>query len=125
MAPHAALGALATCDLLLFTSLPGEGFGLPLLEAMQLGVPAVASRLPGVEFMTGGEGAPMVEAGDAGAFAGTAAELLRSPAAWREQRRRGIAAAARFAPERVGREVEAALEWAAAAAAAGSGGTVP
>lgn len=110
--PRVALAALAECDLLLFTSLAGEGFGLPLLEAMQLGVPAVASRLPAVEFMAGDGGARLVEAGDAAAFARAAAELLASPADWREQRRRGVAAAKRFAPARVALEVEAALLWA-------------
>lgn len=116
VAPDAALRALAGCDLLLFTSLPGEGFGLPLLEAMQLGVPAVASRLPGVEFMSGGDGALLVEPGDAGAFRRAAMSLLGSPPAWREQRRRGIAAAQRFAPARVAGELEQALAWAAGAA---------
>lgn len=120
--PRAALAALAGCDLLLFTSMPGEGLGLPLLEAMQLGVPAVASRLPGVEFLASGgagDGARLVAAGDTGAFARSAAELLASPAVWREQRRRGIAAAARFEPARVALEVEAAVSWAASVASEG------
>lgn len=115
VAPGAALRALAACDLLLFPSLPGEGFGLPLLEAMQLGVPAVASRIPGVEFMSGGDGALLVEPGDAGAFTRSAASLLGSPPAWRAQRRRGIAAAKRFAPASVALELEQALAWAATA----------
>lgn len=120
VAPRTALAALAGCDLLLFTSLPGEGFGLPLLEAMQLGVPTVASRLPGVEFMTAGRGASLVEPGDVEGFVRAAVELLASPAEWRAQRRRGFAAARRFAPERVAREVEAALVWAAREAASPS-----
>lgn len=118
VAPRVALRALAGCDLLLFTSGPGEGLGLPLLEAMQLGVPAVASRLPGVEFLAGDGGARLVEAGDAAAFARAAAALLAAPAVWRQQRRRGLAAAARFAPAGVAREVEAAIFWAATAATA-------
>ncbi|MEO7795664.1 MAG: glycosyltransferase [Thermoanaerobaculia bacterium] len=117
VSPGRALSAVAGCDLLLFTSRPGEGFGLPLLEAMQLGVPAVASRLPGVEFMTAGGGARLVAPGDSTAMAAAAAELLESPAAWRAQRRRGVAAAARFAPERVVLEIEEALAWAASAGA--------
>ena len=119
VAPREALRALAGCDLLLFTSLPGEGFGLPLLEAMQLGVPAVASRLPGVEFMTQESGAVLVEAGDAAAFVAAARSLLESPEAWRAQRRRGVAAAARFAPAKVASEIEQALRWAMASSAAG------
>lgn len=116
--PVAALRALAACDLLLFTSRRAEGFGLPLLEAMQLGVPAVASRIPGVEFMTGGAGASLVEEGDALAAARAAESLLASPRAWRAQRRQGLAAAGRFAPEKVAVEVERALLWALAAATA-------
>ena len=118
VAPVAALRALAACDLLLFTSRPGEGFGLPLLEALQLGVPAVASRIPGVEFMTAGSGARLVEVDDALGFARAAQSILASAAGWREQRRLGIAAAGRFAPAGVALEVERALEWAAATAAA-------
>jgi glycosyltransferase involved in cell wall biosynthesis len=113
VAPEFALRALAACDLLIFPSLAAEGFGLPLLEAMQLGVPAVASRIPGVEFMTGGDGARLVPAGEAPAFAHAARELLGSAKAWREQRRRGLAAARRFDPEAVALEVESALLWAA------------
>lgn len=112
--PSEALRALSACDLLLFTSRPGEGLGLPLLEAMQLGVPAIASRLPGVDFLAGdGDGgAVRVESGDAGGFANAAAALLESPRSWRAQRRRGVVAAGRFAPQRVVLELEAALEWA-------------
>lgn len=116
VAPGEALRALAGCDLLLFTSLPGEGFGLPLLEAMQLGVPAVASRLPGVEFMTQESGARLVEAGDVAAFVAAARLLLGSPRTWREQRRRGVLAARRFAPANVAPEIEQALHWAVGAA---------
>ncbi len=123
VAPVAALRALAECDLLLFTSRRGEGFGLPLLEAMQLGVPAVASRLPGVEFMIGDSGARLVEAGDALAFARAAESMLASAAEWRAQRRLGIAAARRFAPEKVAVEVERALVWAATAATGATGAT--
>jgi len=116
VAPDAALRALSTCDLLLFTSRRGEGFGLPLLEAMQLGVPAVASRIPGVEFMTAGSGALLVEVGDAAAFARGAELVLESSAGWRAQRRLGIAAAGRFAPALVVLEIEQALVWAVARA---------
>ena len=114
--PAAAARALAGCDLLLFPVREQEGFGLPLLEAMALGVPAVASRTPGLEFLTGGAGARLAAAGDGGAFADEAAALLGSARAWRAQRRAGRAAASRFAPERVGAELDAAVEWARAQA---------
>lgn len=112
--PRRALAELGRCDLLLFPSGIEEGFGLPLLEAMVLGVPAVASRTPGLEFVTGGTGARLVAAGDADAFAGAAAELLGSRAAWRELRRRGFVAARRFDPPIVAETLDAAVRWAAA-----------
>lgn len=114
VSPASALAALADCDLLIFPSLVAEGFGLPLLEAMQLGVPAVASRTPGTEFMTaGGQGAALVPPGDAEAFAKASLSLLREPSSWRRQRRAGRAAAERFGASRVAAEVEAAVLWAA------------
>ncbi|HEX2253088.1 MAG TPA: glycosyltransferase family 4 protein, partial [Thermoanaerobaculia bacterium] len=115
--PADVAAALARCDLLLMASRPGEGFGLPLLEAMAAGVPAVASRLPSTEWMTavtepaGGrsvirtaagrgdarllageaatraEAAALVPAQDAGAFAAAAAALLDDPRRWRRARR--------------------------------------
>jgi len=111
--PPAAARALRACDLLLFPVGVEEGFGLPLLEAMALGVPAVASRTPGLEFVTGGDGARLVGIGDAPAFAAAARELLASGRAWRAQRRAGRRAARRFAPERIALELEDALAWAA------------
>ncbi len=111
--PAVAARALGDCDLLLFPVGVEEGFGLPLLEAMALGVPAVASRTPGLEFLAGGDGARLVPPGDAAAFAAAAIELLGSSRAWRAQRRAGRRAARRFAPERIGAELEAALAWAA------------
>lgn len=110
--PAAAARALAGCDLLLFPVGPEEGFGLPLLEALALGVPAVASRTPGLEFLTGGNGARLVPPGDAAGFATAAAALLGSARAWRAQRRAGRAAADRFDPGRIGAELDAAVEWA-------------
>lgn len=114
--PPVAARALAGCDLLLFPVLEAEGFGLPLAEAMALGVPAVASRTPGLEFLTGGAGARLVPPGDAARFAAAAAELLGSARAWRAQRRAGRDAAARFAPERIATELDAGVEWARGAA---------
>ena len=111
--PRRALVELGRSDLLLLPSRVEEGFGLPLLEAMVLGVPAVVSRTPGLEFVSGGAGARLAPADDAGAFADAAHELLRSRAAWREQRRRGFAAARRFDPGVVAEQLETAVRWAA------------
>ncbi|MEZ5313509.1 MAG: glycosyltransferase, partial [Thermoanaerobaculia bacterium] len=113
VSPDAALAALARADLLLFPSTAAEGFGLPLLEAMSLGVPAVASRTPGTEFITeGGAGAVLCAPGDGDAFAAAARSILSSRGAWRRQRDAGRRTARRFAPEVVAGELESAILWA-------------
>jgi len=54
-----------------------EGFGLPLLEAMQAGVPLVASRIPVVdEIVTDGESGLLVESENPGALAEGITRLL-------------------------------------------------
>ncbi|MGE0641730.1 MAG: glycosyltransferase [Thermoanaerobaculia bacterium] len=113
VSPEAALAALARADLLLFPSTAAEGFGLPLLEAMGIGVPAVASRTPGTEFITeGGAGAVLCRPGDADELAAAAQSILTSSDVWRRQRRAGRRAARRFAPEVVAGELESAILWA-------------
>jgi glycosyltransferase involved in cell wall biosynthesis len=111
--PRVVAAELRRCDLLLMTSRPGEGFGLPLLEAMACGVPVVASRLPATEWMAEGA-ARLVEPGDERAFAAAARELLTSPVRWRAARRAGRRAATRFAPRRIQPILLEAARWAAA-----------
>lgn len=111
--PREVAATLRRCDLLLMTSRPGEGFGLPLLEAMACGVPVVASRLPSTEWMAG-DAARLVEPGDDAAFAAAARELLASTGRWRAARRAGQVAAARFAPARIRDTLLEAVAWAAA-----------
>lgn len=119
VAPAVLARALRACDLLLFPSRPGEGFGLPLLEALASGVPAVATRLPSTEFMTAGTVA-LVAPDDDAAMAQAAAGLLRRPDAWRRARRAGQVAAQAFAPARIGPQVLEAVSWAAHASAKGA-----
>jgi len=47
--PRQVARELSSCDLLLLASRDGEGFGLPVLEAMACGVPVVASSHPSLD----------------------------------------------------------------------------
>lgn len=101
---------LRACDLLLFGSLPGEGFGLPVLEAAASGVPVVGNDLPALRLI-GVEADQRIESGSAAAMAGAAADLLREPQRWRATRGGLLRRVrARFAVESVGRRLVAALE---------------
>lgn len=109
--PEEIARVLRRCDLLLFPSRPEEGFGLPLLEAMASGVPAVSSRIPStVDFAEGA--VPLVPPGDVDAFTEAAAWLLTQRSAWRRSRQLGLDAARRFRPEAVAPQLLAAVEWA-------------
>jgi glycosyltransferase involved in cell wall biosynthesis len=110
--PEVIARALRRCDLLLLPSRDAEGFGLPLLEAMASGVPAVASRIPSTEHLTAGA-VPLVPPGDAEAFAAAAAGLLGDPAAWRRARAVGREQARRFRAEVILPQLQEALRWAA------------
>jgi glycosyltransferase involved in cell wall biosynthesis len=110
--PRQIARALRACDLLFLPSRREEGFGLPLLEAMAAGVPAVASRIPSAEFMANGA-VELVDPEDPVAFADAAESLLREPRRWRDARRRGVAAAERFAPAEIAPKLRAAVRWAA------------
>lgn len=110
--PEEVARELRRCDLLLFTSRPDEGFGLPVLEAMASGVPVVATDIPSVRAMTGGEVA-LVPVGDERAVAEAARGLLADRKAWRAARRQGRRIAGRFAAEAVLPRLEEALGWVA------------
>jgi glycosyltransferase involved in cell wall biosynthesis len=88
---------------LLFPSL-SEGFGLPLLEAMACGKPALAfacSSLPEVA----GNGAWLLPPGDLSAFAAAIAGLESSPEKQRELGSKGYLQAQRFTWEATARKV--------------------
>ena len=110
--PAEVASALRDCDLLLLPSLSGEGFGLPLLEAMASGVPAVVSRIPSTTALAE-DAALFAPPGNAAAFASAARDVLTRPEAWRAARRRGLTAALRHRPELVAPALEAAVRWAA------------
>jgi glycosyltransferase involved in cell wall biosynthesis len=119
--PEEIAAQLPGCDLLFQASTPVEGFGLPLLEAMSAGVPAVASRIPSTIEM--GAAVALVDVGDSAAFAAAAESLLNDPKAWRRARREGRAASERFAAPRIAPQLERAVEWAARAAPDSLGGS--
>jgi glycosyltransferase involved in cell wall biosynthesis len=111
--PHTRLGALyASADVLLYPS-DIESFGLPLLEAMMLGVPVVAKRIPGL-LEIGGD-APFWVDSDA-TDEDVAAALMRildDPALRAEHVAVGRARAESFTWERVAQDTATALRDAA------------
>jgi len=109
--PREIARALRRCDLLLLPSRPGEGFGLPLLEALAAGVPAVASRIPSTLAMAEGAAA-LMPVGDDHAFAEAARALLAVPQVWRRARELGFRAARGFRPEAVAPQLYMAVDWA-------------
>lgn len=116
VAPEEIAHEVRSADLLLLPSREGEGFGLPLLEAMASGTPAVASAIPSIRgFATGA--AVLTPPGDADAMAAAAECLLGNRRAWLRARRAGLAAASRFRTEEVAAIVEGAVAWAVRKAA--------
>jgi alpha-1,3-rhamnosyl/mannosyltransferase len=80
--------------LLVFPSLY-EGFGLPLLEAADRGLPVIASDIPALR-ETGGDAARFVPPGDAAAWAAAVRELAADGAARGRMRDAGRLRARRF-----------------------------
>ena len=84
--------------LLLHTS-SAEGFGLPLIEAMACGCPAVASDIP-VLREVGATAVPYCRVADLAQWTNAVLSLLRErierPAEWEARRQRGLARAAGF-----------------------------
>jgi len=106
--PGRAARAMADCDLMIFPVTAREGFGLPLLEAMALGIPVVAREGPATRFVSDGQVSllPPEQLGEG------AAALLSDAVAWQQARLRGLERARAFRPELVRRQLEEALDWA-------------
>ncbi|HVS14438.1 MAG TPA: glycosyltransferase [Thermoanaerobaculia bacterium] len=110
--PSRVARELRRCDLLLFGSGPAEGFGLPLLEAMASGVPAVAFAVPSVSGFASGA-VSLAPFGEVERLAAAALDLLRDAGSWRRARATGLEAARRFRPEEVAPRLLEAVRWAA------------
>jgi glycosyltransferase involved in cell wall biosynthesis len=82
-------------DVLLHPSFEAEGFGLPPLEAMASGVPAVISDIPSLAVLPS-DAVSRVPVGDSAEMAREAARLLDDPALWTARRARGLEVARTF-----------------------------
>jgi glycosyltransferase involved in cell wall biosynthesis len=91
-----------------------EGFGLPVLEAMQCGAVVVTSRDPAIlevtTEVTGGEAAVHVAAADTRALAEALSAIARAPEKFANLRDRAVARAAEFSWRRTARRTREVYE---------------
>jgi glycosyltransferase involved in cell wall biosynthesis len=88
--PHAELPEiLRAADLFLLTTEPPESFGIVLIEAMAVGLPAVATDYPGVRAVVDDDTGVLVPRGDPRAVAAVLAELAGEPERRRQMGARG------------------------------------
>jgi glycosyltransferase involved in cell wall biosynthesis len=86
-----------------------EGFGLPVLEAMQCGAVVITSRDPAITEVAAGA-AIQVNALDAKALAAAMEAVVRSPENFAELRARAVTRAAEFSWERTARKTREVYE---------------
>ena len=104
-------GLYAGAELFCYPSL-GEGFGLPILEAMGAGTAVLTSSVSSMPEVAG-DAARLVDPFDVGAIRAALAELLADGDLRADLARRGRERAARFSWERTARETLAIVEAAA------------
>ena len=80
-----------------------EGYGLPLVEAMALGTPVIASDIP-IFREVGGHAASYVDPGSAAEFA-AATKKLRDDGHWQDVSRQSVARAAEFSWDESARQL--------------------
>ena len=109
--PDAVLSGLYRRAALLCMPSRDEGFGLPVLEAMSVGLPVIASDIPVVREV-GGDAVVRFAPGDARALAATLEAVLGDPARRTELGRLGAARAAAFTWEATAAATVRAYEYA-------------
>ena len=115
LAPERMPYAYRASDVFIGAPRPEEGFGLPSLEALACGLPALLSDVP-AQREIGGDAAWYFRDGDAESLAAALPELLTEKARARA-RTAGPAAAARYDTARVAERLEAAFRAALGEAA--------
>jgi glycosyltransferase involved in cell wall biosynthesis len=96
-----------------------EGFGLPVLEAMQCGTPVVAARAGAIPEVTG-DAALLVEPTDEAGIAAAIARVVDDPLLHAEFAARGRARVERYTWDACSRGIVAAYRTAAARGRAGA-----
>jgi glycosyltransferase involved in cell wall biosynthesis len=94
---------LEASDLFLMPSL-WEGFGLAAVEAMNAGLPVIASDVPGLREVVAPTGAPLVSPEDPQALAGAITHLLDDPEQRAKLGARGHEQARRYGRDRMARD---------------------
>jgi phosphatidylinositol alpha-mannosyltransferase len=100
---------LARCDVFLGPNHAVEGFGLPSLEALAAGLPAVLSDTPSHRAMAG-DAAEFFPAGDVEAMAAAVGRLLGEPETRRRLSAAGPIRARHYRTSDVADRLEAAFE---------------